>query len=183
MKIFTIYKSPTKGTTLMNKILALCVCSIFINCVTIYKNRKEMPEKLQEDLKKVENYYIEEAIKLAAFSTGCNKDEITASILSTSKEQFKITQNRNVFIYPAYVQEEKYTKIGVIACGQRLIYHVLCGIDDEYAAPGFVKHPEKPCQIVTDDKAEIIKSEIEEEKEKRKRMQQQYQMQQQMQSQ
>ena len=166
----------------MIKSLVLCICFILINCVTIYKNRLEMPENLQEDLKKVENYYIEEAIKLAAFSTGCNKDEIIASVLSRTKRQFQITQKQNVFTDPSYVQEEMYTKIGVEACGHKIIYHVICGMDDEYAAPCFKKHPENPCQVITDDKADIIRSQIEEEKEKRKRIQQQYQMQQQMQS-
>lgn len=136
----------------MKKICVFILNLLWLGCVPHYQSKSEMPSDLQNDLQEVENYYIEQANKSAAFETSCSQDETEATILTTSKEEF-IIKHETMWEKGAFLFDERIATIGVSACGTKLKYQVLCGVDEAYAAPVF-QYPSSrskkkgPCKVV-----------------------------------
>jgi len=137
----------------IHKTLAfVAIAGWFAGCVPHYKSPQEMPAELQTDLKAVEQHYLEEASRSAAFAASCDEAKTQSTIVSTSRTEFLIRApgKKN----GAYLHGDQIATIGVDACGTKATYKVLCGPDEEYAAVVFKnsKLYEKmaPCKVVAE---------------------------------
>ena len=128
------------------------VFSCLAGCVPHYKSASEMPQDLQADLETVENHYLQEAGKSAAFAASCDEGSTKASVLSTSRVEFMIKAPgmKN----GAFLLGDQISTIGVDACGTKLTYKVLCGPQEEYAAVVFKNSKNyegtSPCKVVAE---------------------------------
>jgi len=109
------------------------LCLLLIGCATVthYDNVQKMPDKAKALVEKVDSFYLNKAIKKASFLAKCDINKITTEVISYGQPKSLGYGDWSTEIF--VLENTKETlEIGVDACGNRLIYKVICGPDDNY---------------------------------------------------
>jgi hypothetical protein len=124
----------------------LCLLPLaFSACFTTYASRSELPTTLASELDRVEQYYLTQAAKNAAFVARCAEEDVKATILTTQKARVYLSARDRAFVNDAMI-----ATIGVDACDQRLVYVVVCGYSERYAAPVWSSGRGTPCKVIAE---------------------------------
>ena len=99
----------------------------------------------KQALKKLENFYLTRAKKLASFKNSCDEDKINTKILQRQRVGAKLNHG---FGFP---KTDGVKVIGVSGCEFRAMYNVICSPAQSYVAPIWRENHGStvdPCDVV-----------------------------------
>lgn len=141
---------------LLGPVLACCLFATACGSGGVYQNVNELPQDARDNVDVIKNYYMDKAKTEAAFVTGCPKENATVSVLSTRKQRYVV---RHGVMNGVYLDGDIIESLGVDACGQKIVYKVICGNEKRYGA-GPLNSPggySKPCEVVANAKGDKAK--------------------------
>ena len=107
--------------------LVLCTC---IGCVsTHYTSVDVVPMDKRRALRVLEDQYLNAAKRQASFLASCTPATVVTQILTTRPATVRLSNGGDRFS----VDTGEIASIGTEACGQKQIFHVICGLNQRYS--------------------------------------------------
>ncbi len=121
-------------------------------CGTSLSDRSQLSGSLLTKVEASEAHYLERARKNAAFVADCPLEKTSASVVTTKPRSYLVETAGGWKGVTWLNDESTISTIGVAACGQRLLYFVVCGQNEHYGAPGWENSTGASCDVVANAK-------------------------------
>lgn len=119
--------------------------SLLSGCFTRYATVAEVPAGQSTLLQNIENYYLAKAKEQAAFMGRCSLADITTQVISSRSDSVWVSnRDKRFFILD---NGREIASIGTEGCGQRMIFQVICGPNQNYGGVAMPPHAQG-CDVV-----------------------------------